>query len=130
MRALAKQPAERFPSARALCDALEGAAKVRDRSTDISGLEETVLALAPARASSPPRWLRFLKVSIVLSAALLLVGEHWPVSHEAVHATRPVASLEPVKSTLPSVPRAATESPKRSQDASPPLSKRVKSRRR
>ncbi len=72
MRALAKQPAERFQSARELRRALDRAASQRGADAGISGIEKTILATPPARRGRAS-WMR---PAILVLALALLIGEH------------------------------------------------------
>jgi serine/threonine-protein kinase len=112
LRALAKRPEERFPSARELAVALARAARGGDRSADVSGLEETVLAVAPLHAPSRARWLRLQTIALALFGTALLIDGHRPVKHAvSTHAIstkgqnavamRPRSAPEPLRPTVP-----------------------------
>jgi serine/threonine protein kinase len=69
LRVLAKEPAQRFQSARELCVALERAAKEPDQQPDTSGLRAAARALGPARASSSSRWILVQRLVLALLGA-------------------------------------------------------------
>jgi serine/threonine protein kinase len=71
-RALAKQPAERFQSARELRRALGGVANLKSNKPALSGLEKTIVAGTPATRGGGG-WMRPALVALVLG---LLIGEH------------------------------------------------------
>jgi serine/threonine-protein kinase len=72
LRALAKRPAERFQTARALRQALERAPLVPDTGAAVSGLDATMLA-TPTAPRAPSRWMG-LAIAAVVTA--MLIGEH------------------------------------------------------
>jgi serine/threonine protein kinase len=95
LRALAKQPDERFQSARELRRALDRATALTDAAVAIiSGMERTVLATAPAPRRRSSYW---MEVPIIAAALLMLVGHHLParsaIGGDAIKS-RAVASTE------------------------------------
>jgi serine/threonine-protein kinase len=110
LRALAKEPAQRFQSARELCVAFERAAKVPDQQPDTSGLRAAALALAPARASSSSRWLLVQRLILALLGAAILVADHCHVKRQTAAATNeppkhsPIENQSALKKTKPKRP--------------------------
>ncbi len=72
MRALSKQPADRFQSARELRRALDRVALLPGGGAGISGIEKTILAAPPAPLR-PAGWMRPAVIALALG---LLIGEH------------------------------------------------------
>jgi serine/threonine-protein kinase len=72
MRALTKQPAERFQSARALREALDRAVDSRGGEARVSGIEKTILA-TPRKTRPRRGWMH---AGIVAVAIALLIGWH------------------------------------------------------
>jgi hypothetical protein len=95
LRALAKQPGERFQSARELRRALDRATALTDAAVAIiSGTERTVLATPPAPRRRSSYW---MEVPIIAAALLMLVGHHLParspIGGDAIKS-RAIASTE------------------------------------
>jgi len=72
MRALAKQPADRFQSARELRRALDKVERLPGDGAGISGIEKTILA-TPRAPLRPAGWMRPALIALTLG---LLIGEH------------------------------------------------------
>ena len=87
LRALAKRPGERFQSARELRQALERAAVGDYSAAGVSGIDRTVLAMAPAPSASRQPLIRF---AIMAAAIAMLLGHH--LRPGSVGDRRPVSS--------------------------------------
>jgi serine/threonine-protein kinase len=72
LRALAKSPTDRFPSARELHEALELAARGFVTRRDARGIAKTILA-PTAASQTRSRW---MPLAIVLAATGMLIGDH------------------------------------------------------
>jgi serine/threonine-protein kinase len=101
MRALAKQPAERFQSARALREALERGSKSRNHQAIITGVEKTVVA-APRRSRARCGWLH--AAVIVVATALLIVGHLAPRAAPSTSAVVSENGDEPERDGARSAP--------------------------
>jgi serine/threonine protein kinase len=129
LRALAKQPGDRFQSAGELREAVERAAMARDRSTDVSGLAKTMVASRPT-PQVHPRWMRVSMVAVAAVFAAMVIGDHHLrpkvptgsrriASSEArssvrrasavASATRAAPSHEPARQAAPAVARGPSE---------------------
>jgi hypothetical protein len=115
MRALAKQPDERFQSARELRRALDRVPNLRAGEAGVSGMEKTILATPPVRRSRPG-WMRPAIVALALG---LLIGEHMGAAPYGSDAA--IASTAEGRPALPDAQRAPKRregSPKRARPVS------------
>jgi serine/threonine-protein kinase len=115
MRALAKQPDERFQSARELRRALDRVPNLRAGEAGVSGMEKTILATPPAQRSRPG-WMRAAIVALALG---LLIGEHMGAAPSGSHGA--IASTAEGRPALPDAQRAPKRregSPKRARPVS------------
>jgi serine/threonine-protein kinase len=113
-RAMAKEPAHRFQSAKALQEAFEHAIDDQGVSALINGTEKTVLA-TPAAPARPSPWTR---AAIIVAAIGILLGEHLPraaakVDRGPAGGDNPVAVREHARRPAPPVAHDPADHPKR-----------------
>jgi serine/threonine-protein kinase len=108
MRALRKEPPERFQSARELRLALESAAKARNVTAGVSGTDKTILA-TPAVRRPRAGWMR---PAIIALALMLLIGQHLAPARSGNH--REIASTVERRPQIPKAP-----SPSKRKDPGP-----------
>jgi serine/threonine-protein kinase len=113
-RAMAREPAHRFQSAKELKEAFENAVDDQGVSALINGTEKTVLAMpaTPGRPSSVGR------AAIIVAAIGILLGEHLPPAAAKVErgpagGDNPVAARERPRRPAPPVARDPADHPKR-----------------
>ena len=114
-RALSKRPADRFPSARALREALDGVSDFRTADAIITGTEKTVFVSAPV----PRRRARWFRPAIIALALALLVCEH----------LGPAAAVSKTWKTAVADARRDETKPKREHPKPPPAKTRAASKR-
>jgi serine/threonine protein kinase len=148
LRTLAKRPDERFQSAGELSQALDRAARVRDGDGDISGLEQTMLAISSAPVQPASRWRRAALIAGLGIAVSLIADHHLPArapgsgqkalssnvsgssgnrsrgSAEPDDASRSLPLLQPPTRPPPAAARAASQQPKRRTDQNQAVSKK------
>jgi len=126
LRALAKRPAERFQSARELRQGLERAAVGDYSAAAVSGIDRTVLAMAPGPSAGRP----VIRFAIMAAAMAMLFGHH--LRPGFVGDGRPIASSETAVSARKARATGAAEgpAPSRSRQSSPELARQSPERGR
>jgi serine/threonine protein kinase len=127
LRALAKRPAERFQSARELRQALERAAVGNYSAAGVSGVDPTVLAMAPV--PSPGRQL-VIRFAIMAAAMAMFLGHH--LRPAVVGDRRRIASSDAGDSARKARATGPAEgpAPSRSRPSSPELARKSPERGR